>query len=93
MEPENLFALVVFLAAVGVGILNDWWKRRLVEKAEKNHSPVRKDWKLNNADWSLTLSVVVLFGVVVYFWEHPALAEYCFGDSKNALVRFIIFKE
>ena len=64
MKPEVI--LVAFLGAVSLLIVvaNDWWKRRLVEKAEEKGKKVRKDLYVNKTRCGMVAIVALGLGVM-----------------------------
>jgi len=66
MKPEVV--LVVFLGVVSLMIVvaNDWWKRRLVGKAEKKSKKVRKDLYDNKTRWGMVAMLALGLGAYAY---------------------------
>ncbi len=65
MTPEFVVMGILFFAALAIVVANDWWKRRLVEKAivqskkSGKRKRIRPDLLVNQTDWSMLAVLAV----------------------------------
>ena len=88
MKPET--GLVVFLGIVAliIVVVNDWWKRRLVQKAEGKGKKARKDLHTNNTQWGVVVAIALAIGAYAFLRTHPDLTSGDFGPL-TPLIRWL----
>lgn len=72
MTEEAGWVLCLGLVAVLFVVINDWWKRRLVQQATAHHDPVTPNWSLNQTDWLRVALLVIGFAAYAIVRSNPA---------------------
>jgi hypothetical protein len=77
MGPEAVFFIAV--VALCFVIADDWWKRRLVKKAEAKGKMARKDLYVNSTRWGMVAVLIVALGAYACLLNRRELANRDFG--------------
>lgn len=88
MKPEIIFVVFLGVVSLIIVVANDWWKRRLVKKAEGQGKRARKDLYANRTQWVAVIIAAVGFGVFVYLLSRPDLTDRDFGPL-TPLIRWL----
>jgi hypothetical protein len=79
MESETMFVIFLAVVSLVIVIANDFWKKGLVESAEKKGKKARRDLYINKTQWGMVAMLILGFGVYVYLLNHPELTDRDFG--------------
>lgn len=91
MKPEVVLILVLGIGALGIVILNDWWKRRLVDRAHGRRGTIRKDLLSNKTQWGMVIAIAIGIALYAFLLNNPEWTNKNFGPL-NPLVEWFFKK-
>ncbi len=91
LKPEAILIVVLGVVVIIVMVLNDLWKRYLVERAEARGKPVREDLRHHKISWGTILVVFFTFVLFAVFYSNPDLVDRDWGPL-NPFMRWMFKK-
>jgi len=79
MSFETVLVAVLVGIALIIVVVNDLWKRGLVEKSRSQNKNGNPDWQNNKTQWSMVVALIAGAGLYIYLLNHPELTAGDFG--------------